>query len=231
MTEKLKPKELTDLTGLTDEEVKKAIENERLQKRLEELEEQLKVSDEAAEKKPIEGKAKELIENTDEWEKRLEKRLKRKERGFGVVEVIIAISIITTSFLGLLELTRYSLRVQERSQKQTEALSLAIETAEAIRSIRNESWNNLTSLSYGTKYYPVISAGKWTTSLTNPGPINGVYERWVTVEKVYRDGNDDISLAGTEDDQTRKITAEVEWLVQNKTQNVVLTTYLTNWYE
>ena len=108
-------------------------------------------------------------------------------------------------------------------------MTLAVEIIEAVRSVRDEDWNNLASLSLGTRYYPVISTNKWVLVSINPGSVNGIYDRWVVLEKVYRDTDGDISPPGTEDIQTKKITALVEWIDHGQTEQINLTTYLTNW--
>jgi len=151
------------------------------------------------------------------------------QKGIGMIEVIVCLAIIATSFWAFLELAKYNLGVQEQTQIKMEAMTLAAETIEAVRSIRDEDWNNLASLSLETRYYPVISENKWTLTLTNPGSINGIYDRWVVLEKVYRNANDDISPSGMEDIQTKKITALVEWIDHGQTEQINLTTYLTNW--
>ena len=151
------------------------------------------------------------------------------QKGIGLIEVIVCLTIIAISFWTFLELTKYNLRIQKQTQAKMEAMTLAAETIEALRSIRDEDWDNLASLSLETKYYPVISANKWALTSINPGSVNGIYDRWVVLEKVYRDVNDDISPSGMEDIQTKKITALVEWIDHGQTEQINLTTYLTNW--
>ena len=151
------------------------------------------------------------------------------QKGVGMIEVIVCLTIITISFWAFLELAKYSLKIQEQTEAKTAALNLATETIEATRSIRDENWDNLASLSLETRYYPVISENKWALTSINPGLVNGIYDRWVILEKVYRDTNDNISASGAEDPQTKKITAFTEWTDRGQTQQINLTTYLTNW--
>jgi len=159
------------------------------------------------------------------------KKNHKSQKGISVIEVIVALSIIFVSFFSFLALAQYSLKFQDQSESKLEAINIAAETIEATRSVRNEDWNNFSSLSLDIPYYPVISSNKWTLSSTDPGSINGVYDRWVIIEKVYRDANDNISSSGTEDDQTKKITAFVEWNDRGKIKQIDLITYLTNWNE
>jgi len=159
------------------------------------------------------------------------KKNHKSQKGISVIEVIVALSIIFVSFFSFLALAQYSLKFQDQSESKLEAINIAAETIEATRSVRNEDWNNFSSLSLDIPYYPVISSNKWTLSSTDPGSINGVYDRWVIIEKVYRDANDNISSSGTEDNQTKKITAFVEWNDRGQTKQINLVTYLTNWNE
>ena len=159
----------------------------------------------------------------------MKNNLYSKQKGIGIIEVIVCLTTISITFWTFFALIKYNLKIQEHSQAQTEAINLASETIEAIRSIRDENWDNFASLFLETKYYPVVSENKWTFVSTNPGLINGVYNRWVILEKVYRDANDDINSSGIEDVQTKKVTAIVEWTDRDRTKQINLTTYLTNW--
>lgn len=157
------------------------------------------------------------------------KNILQSQKGIGLIEILVGLSIITIAFLSFLVLAQYSLRAQEYSKSKLEAISLASEVIEATQSVRDENWNNIVSLSLETQYYPVISDNKWTLTTINPGPISEIYNRWVILEKVYRDANDDISSSGTEDIQTRKVTTFVEWDDHGNIKQISLVTYLTNW--
>lgn len=157
------------------------------------------------------------------------KKIFQEQKGFGIIEIVICISILVITFWSFTGIAQYCLKIQEQSKTKIQAMNLAAETIESVRSIRNESWDNISSLLLETKYYPVISENKWTLTLNNPGLISGTYDRSVTLERVYRDANDNISESGTEDDQTKKITALVEWNDRGQTKQINLSTYLTNW--
>lgn len=153
---------------------------------------------------------------------------KNREKGIGMVEVIVSLAIIAIAFWSFYGLAVYSLVIQEQSKAKIEALNLSSEAIEAVRVVRNEDWSNLSSLTLETKYYPIISENKWVLSGTEPTLINGSYNRWVIIERVYRDSNDDISEVGMEDIQTKKITVTTEWTHRNKTNQITLVTYFTN---
>lgn len=157
------------------------------------------------------------------------KKKLQQQKGFGLIEIIVSLTIIIIVFVSFLELAKYTLKIQKYNQTRIEAINLAAETIEAVRSNRNENWDNFAALVTGIEYYPVILENKWTLTTIDPGLINQTYSRWVILETVYRDANDDISASGLEDNQTRKITAVVEWIDRGETKQTILTTYLTNW--
>ena len=158
----------------------------------------------------------------------MKKNLKN-QKGISVIEIIVCLAIITITFWSFTGIAKYSLKIQEQSNAKIEAINLASEAIEAVRSIRNESWDNISLLSLETKYYPIISENKWTLTLNDPGIINGTYNRSITIERVYRDANDNISESGTEDNQTKKVIAIIEWNDRGQTKQISLPTYLTNW--
>jgi len=157
------------------------------------------------------------------------KKNNKQQKGISVIEVVICIALVMITFWSFTGIAKYSLKIQEQSKTKIEAINLASEAIEAVRSIRNESWDNISILSLETKYYPIISGNKWILTLADPGLINGMYDRSIIIERVYRDANDNISESGTEDNQTKKITALVEWADRGQTKQIDLITYLTNW--
>lgn len=157
----------------------------------------------------------------------LQKRVKLQ--GIGLIEIIIAIALIVAVFPATHLLMTLSTKAAYDNIRKVEAAYLGQEGIEAVRTMRNKSWSTtIAPLVIGTTYYPVISGNEWTLSGTNPGLINGWYTETVTIGRVYRDGNDNIKGAGTEDVNSRKVTARVSWTIYNSTQEVVFETYLTN---
>jgi len=157
------------------------------------------------------------------------KKTPQQQKGFGIIEAIVCIAIIMITFWSFTGIAKYCLKIQEQNRVKIEAVNLASEAIEAVRSVRNENWDNISSLLLETKYYPIISENKWTLILSNPGVINGTYNRSITLERVYRDTSDNISESGIEDNQTMKIIALVEWNDRGQTKQINLSTYLTNW--
>ena len=113
-----------------------------------------------------------------------------------------------------------------------EATLLAQEALDAVRSIRDESWTaNIASLINGTSYYPIVENGKWRLTTTSPGVLYGKYTRSVIFDQVLRDGQDKISLSGTLDPGTRKVTARISWPCVAAARQVDLVTYITDFTE
>lgn len=137
---------------------------------------------------------------------------KKSRQGIGIVEIMTAVALAAIFFTAIYSLVIFSLRATGKNVRGLEALYLAEEGVEAVRFAKNESWDaNIAPLANATTYYPVISGGEWTLSAVNPGLVNGVYTRTVTLQEVHRDVNDDISAAGVVDSGTRKITVKVTW--------------------
>src|SRR3989339_1316452 len=89
-----------------------------------------------------------------------------KNRGFMVIEVLVAVSIITVSILAAMAVSQKSIYVSRQALHATQAAFLLEEGAEAVRISRDSAWANISSLSAGTNYYPTFSAGTWTLSET-----------------------------------------------------------------
>ena len=151
-----------------------------------------------------------------------------KNAGLGVIEIMVAIAIIITSLVGIVQLISLESRVQSVAREETKAYLLARETMEATRFVRDKDWNVFAALSLDTDYYPEISGGEWTLSLIDPGAIDG-FTRKILLHEVFRDSNDSIAIAGTTDSDTRNLEVVVEWLRKGEARSITLETYLTNW--
>lgn len=154
----------------------------------------------------------------------------KESKGIGLIEILIVGAIISIAFVGLVSFLISSRGITFQIARNTEAVALAEEGMEAVRSMRDESWSsNISVLASGTTYYPEISGNKWTLSTIDPGPSNGLYTRTVTFENVNRDSvTDDVASSGTLDPNTKKLTVVVTWAENQVTKDVTLTTYITN---
>lgn len=133
----------------------------------------------------------------------------KTQKGFGLIEIVIATAVITLALSAFLHGGALALRLLNAEKENLETALLAKEGLNAVRSLRDEAWNNVASSTVGTTYYPVIENGKWRLSTSDPGVINGKYTRKIIFDRVYRNNSDQIASAGNEDSNTRKATVEI----------------------
>ena len=144
-----------------------------------------------------------------------------------VVEILIAVSIISVSILAAMAVTQKSIYVSRQAFHSTQAAFLLEEGAEAVRILRDNAWSNISNLIINTNYYPIFSGGTWTLSST-PSVV-GIFTRTVTVASVKRDNTSkDISDTGTDDPGTKLITATVSWVEGGTTITKTLRFYIIN---
>ncbi|MFA5791956.1 MAG: hypothetical protein WC884_02875 [Candidatus Paceibacterota bacterium] len=149
----------------------------------------------------------------------------KKNKGFMIVEVLIAASIITISILAAMTVTQKSVYVSRQAFHATQAAFLLEEGAEAVRVLRDNNWTNISLLTIGTNYYPTFSGGTWTLSST-PNTID-IFTRTVSTANVNRDNTTkDISSIGTNDPGTKLITVTVSWGEGGVTKTKTLQFYI-----
>src|SRR3989338_3339471 len=99
-------------------------------------------------------------------------------KGFGILEIVIAVSIISATIFSLSFVFIISSRLEEASLNKIRANFLAEEGLEATRFLRDQSWaTNLGGLSIGTTYYLSFNAvnSVWSINTSNPGLIDNLF--------------------------------------------------------
>lgn len=136
--------------------------------------------------------------------------LATKEKGFSLVEVILAGSIfilITTTLIGSII---YGQESTVLSGKRVQAVFLAEEGLEVIRNIRDDNFANLIDGTYGLQ----IIGGQW--NIAGASEVIGIFTRQLTISTI--------------DINTKKITVTVTWQQNLQRQgSVSVDTYLTYW--
>lgn len=151
-----------------------------------------------------------------------------KKTGFGILEIVIGVSIISISLFGLIAVSQFSLRAINESSKNIKAAFLLEEGIEAIRILRDSSWQtDIASLTSGTTYYLDFDGTTWNSTTINIY-IDDLFERNFVINDIYRDANDDISETGTLDSNTKKVTVSVSWLRSTGTTTKIVSTYIAN---
>jgi len=154
----------------------------------------------------------------------------KNKSGFGLVEILVAVTVIGLSLAALAGLGNFALKIQNRLKKNITASYLAAEAIEATRAIKDEDWTIISSLSIGSALHPAQSGSPAKWSLTSGSEIINGFTRQIVLANVYRNSNDNIvQSVDTLDPNTKKITATVSWSDQGQSQQVSLSTYIINW--
>lgn len=172
----------------------------------------------------------------------LNKKKRKLKRGFTLIEVLIACSIITISLFVFMETAQKGVNMSNLALSKSKASLLLEEGAEAVRAIRDnddKDWTIMSSLSLNTPYHLFFNTTTkvWvldqsTTNLSGsiPSyPIDGKFNRTITISSVGRDANDDIlASGGTIDARTKKVTVDVSWTSSGVASIKSLSFYITD---
>jgi type II secretory pathway pseudopilin PulG len=154
---------------------------------------------------------------------------KKEERGFGLLEAVVGVAVISLTLIGLTSLFHSYLRVERENIATTQAIFLLEEGAELMRSLRDKSWSaEIAPLTSGTQYYISLNDGAVSVSET-PVFVDGMFERFITLEDVNRDGDGNIvTSGGTLDPGTKTVTVSVAYPGRAGTTTKTLSTYLAD---
>ncbi len=150
-------------------------------------------------------------------------------RGQSILEIILALALFVLVVSGLAVFLLSSFQFNTRSQDFIKAGFLAQEALEAVKSIRDRSWNNL---SY--EQSAVATSSIWYFVGEGTSENIGKFERVISFEDVYRDNNYEIVEASNPnavlDASSTLIRVRVSWsITENKKDSVEYISYLTNW--
>lgn len=151
-------------------------------------------------------------------------KINKFKKGFTIVEVIIACSIITITVLSLMSVASKGIELSGRSLRQTQSNTLLEEGVEAVKTIRDNNWSTISALSLDTPYYLFYNINTNTWALFNSSdtptssiptyPIDGIFSRQVVFQGVSRDSEDNIQEVTNPsdiDDGIKKVTVTVTW--------------------
>ncbi len=153
---------------------------------------------------------------------------KKNQAGILVVEVLLAIAIFSFFATGFVIAALSSLNANRLANEESIATQFASEGIEAMRSIKNQSYDNLVNTT------PTTGVTKNINSLWAYGGTSNTFEKYnraITVSDVYRDGNGNIiSSGGVLDPKTKKVISTVKWNFNSaRTNDVSISTYFTRW--
>lgn len=150
------------------------------------------------------------------------------ERGQSVIEVIVAVAILVIIAASAVVTILGSFATTRLAKEETQAAFFAMEGIEAVQSIRNQDWNNLSSGTYGLS----SSGGVWVFSGSSDDPEgSGKFSRVITLAEVQRGGYGNIvDSGGTVDEDSQKVTSTITWdFTPGRANTVDMAAYLTNW--
>lgn len=147
-------------------------------------------------------------------------------RGYFLIEVVVASSVIAVVLILLIGSIQNSVDVSHRALERTQASYLLEEGAEAVKSIRNVGWTSITAATLGTTYYLHWSGSQW--SLTTTPETVGSFTRTVVFSAVTRDVDDNIAASGTTDTGTEQATVTVAWTPPSGVKTETLSFYLSD---
>ena len=163
-----------------------------------------------------------------------------KNKAFTIIEVLVACSIITISMFALMQTAQRGLHLSYQSLKKSQASFLIEEGVEAVKSIRDNDWNSISSITLDAPYYLFFNTSTklWelnntsTTSLSGyipTYPVDDVFDRTITISSVGRDVSDDIlTTGGIVDPRTKKVTVMVSWTVGGVPSSKELSFYIAD---
>ncbi len=156
--------------------------------------------------------------------------MNQKTRGIGLIEVVVGLSVIFVSMVSVMTAYNFFLKVANNNTMVVKAEFLLEEGVEALRFIRDKSWNDFSNIPTDTTYHLVFQEGTWLATSTNLY-IDDFFERKFSINNVYRDSGDDISETGVLDDGSRKVIVSVSWFGAGATSTRSTSVYLTNLFD
>lgn len=127
-------------------------------------------------------------------------------RGFTLMELMIAIAIFATISAGVAVPMIGSHLSNLEDRRTFRANTLLTESWEAVRSIRNQDWANLTDGDHGLS----LAGGQW--SLSGGSDIQDGVTRVITLSTSQRDAQGNlVESGGTFDPDTKKVSIHLSW--------------------
>lgn len=160
------------------------------------------------------------------------KKLFHRRDGLSIVEIVLASGIFIIFSSGAVISLIQALNANRLGLEFTIASEYASEGLEAVRSLKNQDFTNLTNT---TQSGITIVGGTWAftgvgSTITHGKP----YTRTITIEDVRRDSpppaGNIVATGGTIDSDSKKITSTVTWnFTSARPESVSFTTYLSDW--
>lgn len=141
----------------------------------------------------------------------------------------MAISILAVVLAALGSVSTKILSSSLDNTSKIQAAYLAEEGLEAVRLMRDQSWdNNIATVPTGNEFYLYYDGTGWSATSTSL-LIDGYFERVVVLRDVRRDNSQRIvDSGGSVDPNIKKVTVSVSWNSRGATTTRAISTYLAN---
>ena len=134
------------------------------------------------------------------------------QSGHSVIELLVAIAVFTIGVSSVIVLTLDALTISRRSIERTQAIMLAHEGLEAVRSIRDNDFLSLVNGTYGL----TIENGKWI--FKNSSDTTDVFTRSIDIRQPGISTN------------VKEITSTISWYITpTQSKSIQFVQYFTNW--
>ncbi|TSD02491.1 MAG: hypothetical protein Athens071424_13 [Parcubacteria group bacterium Athens0714_24] len=167
----------------------------------------------------------------------MEKSSLNKKGGFGIIEVVVGITLASVFMTAFAALTVQTIKLNRANTNELKANIYLRELIEIAKDLeQSEDWNILTDYpcqeSLGRVCYPKISSGKWILTTGAESLDNDIYNRSLTIADVYRNQlsfpNEIVASGGVSDPNTKKIIAKILWS-DGSHPPMILETYVYNY--
>lgn len=153
------------------------------------------------------------------------KNFSQIKRGFSMVEIILAVALISIFATPAILFSLQSLSAIQQANMHETAISYASGGLEAVRTIRDNSFDDLVETQGKGLFF---EDEKWT--LHDEQDQSGIYTRVIKIENAKRDNDGNVAENGNEDLETKHVTVTVSWISQRgENLSTQLETYLSNW--
>lgn len=152
-------------------------------------------------------------------------------KGIALIEIIVGVAIIASSFLMLGNIAQLTLRLADVGAQRLQAVFLLSEGLEAVRAARDRGWTaEIAPLDTSTAYYLQFNGAdnQWEITATAQN-IDGIFIRSFLLPEVRRNVSDDIvASGGAVDPDARRIDMTVSWNNRGRQYSETISTYITD---
>lgn len=148
-------------------------------------------------------------------------------KGISIVEIIVAATIIAVCVVGIVGAIRVYMQVVYQNTRETQAVLLLDETAEALQHIRDDQEYEMLN---DTEYAVFWDGSGYGLSTSTPILPYGMTQT-VVFSEVTRNGSDQIAESGTVDPDTQLATITIEWPYRDTTKIIVSEMLIHHMYD